>query len=282
MIIPEQAKSPKIVDLHEVLVEEQATLRALLEVRRPAWVPEYVGDDYDRDPYAYQTRQELMPEGANHNEVASDQIGSALRPYVAARGWYLMGDTFIVYAPPARFRKHRIAPDLFISRQPILPPHREYAMYDLEEPPIAVFEVTAPGSAESDRAKQRVYALLEVPLFVLVDIVDAFGNPRSQYNIEVRHLNEWGHYDQVTPNADGNYMLDELELMLRAEGQNLIFTTTSSGERLLSSIEMAEARIAAENRAQAESMTRAAAKQRVQQLMAELARLRNGERERTA
>src|SRR5436190_16289332 len=71
MIIPEQARSPKIVELSETISEEQAALRALLEQRRPAWVPDYVGDDYDRDPYAYQTRRELMPEGADHNEVAS-------------------------------------------------------------------------------------------------------------------------------------------------------------------------------------------------------------------
>jgi hypothetical protein len=281
MMIPEQARSAEIVSFSATISEEQAALRALLEQRRPAWVPDYVGEDYDRDPYAYQTRRELMPEGADHNEVASDQIGSALRPYVAARGWYLMGDTFILYAPPARFRKHRIAPDLFITRQPILPPHREYALYDVEEPPLAVFEVTSVGTLDEDRSKQRIYALLEVPLFVLVDIVDAQGQPRRAYQIEVRRLTEWGHYESVAA-ADGSYALEELGLTVRAEGQSVVFTVAGTGERLLSSVEMAEARTAAENRAHAEAMTRAAAKQRVQQLMAELARLRGGEKERTA
>jgi len=282
MIISEQARSPKIVELGETISEEQAALRALLEQRRPAWVPDYVGDDYNRDPYAYQTRRELMPEGADHYEVASDQLGSALRPYVAARGWYLMGDTYILYAPPARFRKHRIAPDLFISRQPILPPSREYALYDVEEPPLAVFEVSSAGTLDDDRAKQRIYAMLEIPLFVLVDIVDALGNQRSTYQLEVRRLTEWGHYESVPVAADGSISLGDLGLSMHAEGQSVVFTVASTGERLLSSVEMAEARTAAENRAHAEAMTRAAAKQRVQQLMAELARLRGSERERTA
>lgn len=282
MIIPQQPIPPQITDFNETVAEEQAALRALLEQRRPAWVPDYVGDDYDRDPYAYQTRRELMPEGADHNEVTSDQIGSALRPYVAARGWYLMGDTFIVYAPPARFRKHRIAPDLFISRQPILPPNREYAIYDLEEPPMAVFDVTSVGSLDDDRAKQRVYAVLEIPLFVLVNIVDDLGQSRTSYEVEVRRLTDWGYYEQIPAAADGSYPLTELGLTVRGEGQSIVFMSITTGERLLSSVEMAEARIAAENRAHAEAMTRAAAKQRVQQLMAELARLRSGERERTA
>lgn len=282
MIIPEQARSPKIVELNDALSEEQAALRALLEQRRPAWVPDYVGDDYDHDPYAYQTRRELMPEGADHNEVTSDQIGSALRPYIANRGWYLAGDTFILYASPVRFRKHRIAPDLFISRQPILPPSREYTIYEIEEPPLAVFDVTTVGTQESDRAKQRIYAMLEIPLFVLIDIVNAQGQQRASYMIEVRRLNEMGYYDQLVASTDGSYPLDELGLTVRAEGQNVVFTVTATGERLLSSIEMADARTAAENRAHAEAMTRAAAKQRVQQLMTELARLRGSEKERTA
>ena len=33
---------------------------------RPGWIPEWVGDDWDPHPYAYQNDEELMPAGHAH------------------------------------------------------------------------------------------------------------------------------------------------------------------------------------------------------------------------
>ena len=36
---------------------------------RPAWIPPEIGSDWDPNPYAYQTEEELMPAGGLHGKI---------------------------------------------------------------------------------------------------------------------------------------------------------------------------------------------------------------------
>ncbi len=39
------------------------------EVDRPAWIPPQITENWDSNPYAYQTEEELMPAGGLHGEL---------------------------------------------------------------------------------------------------------------------------------------------------------------------------------------------------------------------
>jgi Uma2 family endonuclease len=253
----------------ELTPEERAALRERIMQQRPEWVPDEVGDDYNRDTYAYQTERERMPEGPDHTLLMAALI-QMLQGYVESAGWYITGDVYIEYFDPYTLRRKRIAPDIMVSRKAIEPPHRSYITFDMLEPPLAVFELTSPDTGASDRAKAQIYAGLQIPLFVVLDIVKTNNLPRNPYLVEVYQLAPGLVYERLAPDEEGTYLLEVLGLSMRVEGQRVSFTVLETGERLLTSRELEQARRLAEEASQE-------AEAENERLRAELARLR-GER----
>ena len=60
---------------------------------RPAWIPPEIGSDWDPNPYAYQTEEELMPAGGLHGKI----LAYVMRDFLERRELMLLMDTFMFY-----------------------------------------------------------------------------------------------------------------------------------------------------------------------------------------
>lgn len=173
---------------------------------RPGWIPDWVGDDWDRNPYAYQTEEELMPSGRNHN-LYIHWLMQMLETYLEEHGFQVMADVFLFYRD-GEGRKQRIAPDMLLA-----PGFRLFdtsnASYDLDmEPlPVCLVEAVSPSSVERDQeTKAARYARLGISEYLLLHIEDERGNLLPAISIEVWHLQD-GAYVPTAPDVEGCWLL---------------------------------------------------------------------------
>src|SRR5262245_18227209 len=156
---------------------------------RPGWIPEWVGDDWDPNPYAYQTDEELMPAGKYHS-LYLQILGELLRPLLPRLGLRLLIDVFLFYRD-WEGRKQRVAPDALIGAA--IDPALEVNIrsYDLDEEPLPIcaIEIISPGSRESDRIDKRLfYAALGIQEYLLLDIEDEQERLRPQIEVSLWRL----------------------------------------------------------------------------------------------
>ncbi len=263
---------------------------------RPGWIPPNVGDDWDPDPYAYQTEEEMMPAGIWHNTCMLI-LASMLMTYLPRRGLSLFFDAFLLYRD-ANGKKQRIAPDIVITTMQLegkqQPPG---GAYDLEmyPPPVCLIEVTSPKSNWKDYQQVRkLYASWDVAEYLIVDVVDRQGNQRAQTGLTLLRLNGTD-YQEVTAAADGFLEMQTLGLRIRADGMRLVLQEGATGEFLhtpqefQAELQEAErrqqeveqrfqaekmARLESEQRIQAERTARKEAERRLRELEEEMRRLR--------
>jgi Uma2 family endonuclease len=282
---------------------------------RPGWIPAHIHHNWDPNPYAYQTEEELMPAGGLHGQFLG-YLMQLLPAVLKERGLMLLMDVFILYRDEANV-KRRISPDLLLMPLRDPPP----SAYDLDEEPapLCVIEVTSPKSHRADlEGKAFFYAGLGIPTYLVIDAITSRGKPRAQIR-----LSAWrtiaGRPRPMTPDEQGRLALPEMGLRIEAQGRQLAFVDEMSGkllfdmERLLAALEQeraarqqeriarllaeslalteasarrreyearrqAEARAAAEAaRAEEEAARAAEAEAKIAQLEAELARLRDGD-----
>jgi Uma2 family endonuclease len=248
---------------------------------RPGWIPEWVGDDWDPHPYAYQTDEELMPAGHAHG-LYIQMLAEMLKPLLERLGMRLFIDVFIFYRD-WEGRKQRIAPDALIA------PGAEQALddslhkYDLDrEPaPLCAIEVISPSSREADlHGKRLFYAGLGIQEYLLLDVEDDQEQLLPQIGVSLWRM-ENGIQLPVMPDDEGFLTLECIGVRLRADRRKLVARVAASGEPLLTSpelvaaLETAElARQQAEQRAASEAATRQQAEDELAQLREKLARLR--------
>jgi Uma2 family endonuclease len=275
---------------------------------RPGWIPESVGDDWDLNPYAYQTEEQLMPAGRFHG-LYLQTLGELFNPLIERAELYLLFDVFIFYRD-WEGRKQRIAPDALIAPAfTEIDDEQAARSYDLDvEPlPLCVIELTSPESQKGDRQSKRLfYAALGIHEYLLLDIVDEDGRLRPQIGVEVWRL-EAGNSVAVEPDDEGYVIIETIGARLRADNRRLVAQALSTGEylrtntELLAALEVAEqarleaeqarleaeqarlkaeqARLEAEQRAKAEAAARLQAETELLQLRAELERLRGSQQE---
>lgn len=236
---------------------------------RPGWIPESVGDDWDPDPYAYQTQEELMPAGRFHNlylQILAEMLG----PLLGRMGLEAVIDVFIFYRDPEG-RKQRIAPDMVIAPVTELSDEQKARSYDLDVEPLppCVIEIVSPRSREYDlEQKPFLYAFLGIDECVVLDILGEQGRVRPQIGVTLWRLGPEG-MAVVPPDDEGSVTLETIDVRLRADGQRLVARIASTGELLRSSTELLaaleeseQARTQAEQRADVEAADRAQAEQR--------------------
>lgn len=137
-----------------------ATPESVLSLDRPGWIPENIGEDWDPDPYAYQTEEERMPAGGPHGQLLA-YILEMVRHILASRGLVFLLDTFMLYRDE-RGIKRRIAPDLLLM--PLRSPVPAAYDLDVEAPPLLVVEATSPDSHVKDlKANVALYQRLGIP-----------------------------------------------------------------------------------------------------------------------
>lgn len=225
---------------------------------RPGWIPEDIGEDWDPDPYAYQTEEELMPAGGPHGQLLA-YILEMVRHILAARGLIFLLDTFMLYRD-TRGIKRRIAPDLLLMpyRSPVP------AAYDLdvETPPLLVVEVTSPKSHAKDReANVSFYQRLGIPAYLVIDAITPDAQPRGQIELYL-----WrgvaGRLRRVSPDENDGFSLPEIGLRVWADGTQIRFSDLDTGKELLDAGEAYQARSEAEELAQKERRARSEAEER--------------------
>ncbi len=242
---------------------------------RPGWIPEGVGDDWDPNPYAYQTREELMPAG-HHHSLYIQLLAEMLTPVLERRGLRRFIDVFIFYRD-WEHRKQRIAPDMLIA-----PPHavdvdEAIHSYDLDNDPVPLcaVEIISPGSRQADKLDKKLfYGALGIQEYLLIDVED-----EDERLLDTIDLTLWRLTGllptQVAPDAEGYLLFETLGVRLRADGRRLVAQDVETGELLRTNIELLreiaeveqalvaaeQARQEAEQRATAEANARQEAEQ---------------------
>ena len=195
---------------------------------RPGWIPPEIKDDWDTNPYAYQTEEELMPAGGLHGRLLA-YILEILRNFIEAQGLMLLADTFMLYRD-SKGTKRRISPDLLLMPFRFPPP----SAYDLEiePPPLCVAEITSPKSRLNDlKNKLAFYTSLGIQAYLAIDAVTPKAQLRERIQIHLwRKTGE--NIREIMPDEEGYLTLPEMNMKLKSEKQQIIFRDAVSGEIL--------------------------------------------------
>ena len=182
---------------------------------------------------------------------------------------YVASNLLVYYeeGEPSQF----IVPDDFVVTDCSPRRRRTYKTWEEGKVPEVVFEVTSRSSRRQDQVfKPQVYVCLGVPEYFLYDPTAEYLKPALQGYRLVRRR-----YTRIKADAKGAVACRQLDLTLRLEQGDLVMYDGSSGERLLSPLEAAEAAHEAEKAARkAEKTAREAAEARAAELETEVRRLR--------
>jgi Uma2 family endonuclease len=251
---------------------------------RPGWIPPEIIDNWDTNPYAYQTEEELMPQGGPHGQLSS-YLSELLRSYLEKKSLMLLFDSFMLYRDKTGI-KQRIGPDLLLM--PYRKPTPSSYDLDIEPPPELVVEITSPESHDKDLdSNLSLYASLGIKTYLVIDLmVPNQKKMREQIELHV-FSNVSGQFVEQSPDPDGYLTLPEIGLKINALRQEIRLVDQLTGEVLLdageleaaleSEVEKAKEATrqalyekqraqAAEQRAQAETKRANAAEQRAERL----------------
>jgi len=155
------------------------------------------------------------------------------------------------------------SPDVFVVKGIPKHPRRSYKLWEEGAAPCTVFEITSRGTRLEDLGtKKALYEMLGVREYVLFDPLEEYLRPRLQ---GFRLVGEF--YVPMSLQADGSLYSEELDLLLRPEGELLRVVHPRTGEVAPTLAEAMAQTEAAEARARAEA-------ERAARLEAELERLR--------
>jgi Uma2 family endonuclease len=149
-----------------------------------------------------------------------------------------------------------VAPDVFVVQGVAKRERRTYRLWEEGQPPSVAFEITSRGTRLEDLGTKRaVYAMVAVQEYYLFDPLGEYLRPPLQgYRLQE------GEYQRTFPEANGGLTSQTLGLELWVEEGRLRLINPATGELLLTPAEAQAARRAAEVE--------------LEQLRAELARLR--------
>jgi Uma2 family endonuclease len=209
---------------------------------------------------------------------------TALEHFFAGEADVYVSGTLLVYYQEGDPRQ-AVAPDVFVVRGVAKAPRRIYKLWDEQQPPHFVLEITSRSTrAEDLGAKFGLYQLLGVREYFLFDPLGEYLDPPLQgYRLVEGRYERLARVDQ-----EGTLASTVLGLELRLRDGTLRFYDPTTGQWLLTPSEAERARRAAQSSAAAEAAARqraeahaaaeAAARQRAEAELAraqeELARLR--------
>ncbi len=170
-----------------------------------------------------------------------------------------------------------VSPDVFVVKGVSKHERRVYRLWEENQPPAVVFEITSRSTRLEDKGtKRELFAMLRVREYFLFDPLSEYLKPPLQ---GFRLVGD--EYVAIKPDADGAFMSEELGLRMLRDGSYLRLTDVVTGQPLLRVAELdaarraeIDSRRAAEAKAQTESDARRAAEEEVERLRAEIARLR--------
>lgn len=205
-------------------------------VDRPGWIPPEITHDWDTNPYAYQTEEELMPAGGLHGELLT-RFAEVARAFLETKGLRFLADTFILYRDEHGV-KQRVSPDFLIM--PFRSPPPSAYDLDVEPPPLAAVEITSPKSHLADRdTKRRFYMNLGIPAYLVIDAITPQGEQRDPVEL-ILWRNTKGAVREIQPDAEGYLPVPEMRLKIKAERKKLIVADIATGEILRDAGELRE------------------------------------------
>jgi Uma2 family endonuclease len=205
---------------------------------RPGWIPSQIKSNWDTYPYAYQTEEEMMPQGGLHG-LLSAYICELLRSYLKEQNFMLLQDPFLLYRDKQQI-KQRLAPDLLLM--PFrFPPPLSYDMDVEQVPPPCVIEITSPDSHQKDLDDNKIlYMSLGISTYLVIDAINPKGELRPQIELQGWRLIN-GNTMEIIPDRESCLVLPEMRLRVSAEGQKLFFIDRVTGNRLFNSTELKRA-----------------------------------------
>ncbi len=240
------------------------TLTPLHLPERPGWIPDDIGEDWDPDPYAYQTEEEIMPAGTYHGLFLMMVI-QMLDGYVQTLGLTMLQDVFVSYRDE-QDEKKRLAPDIVLAPVATLTEEQLVGAYDLDvdHPPVCLVEITSPSSHKHDlEEKCYWYALWGVEEYLVFDIVD---RRRVLQEVQCSLWRLYGNsYLRVIPDPEGYLPMQSIGVKVRAVGRQPELRVLATDELLRTKQQEAERAQDAEELAQQEAILRQVAEELAQQ-----------------
>jgi len=237
----------------------QTRARPKIQPERPGWIPSHLTENWDTDPFAYQTEEELMPAGGLHGQLLS-YITEVVRIPLKKQGLMLLVDTFLLYRNSSNV-KNRIGPDLLLMEDCFPAP----SAYDLDtrSPPRCLIETTSPKSHVKD-LQQNVpfYFSLGVETYFVIDAITPQKKLREPIELHLWRKTLAKSPQKIQADNDGYFLLPEMNLKITAQQQRLIFVDAVTGKVLRDSGQLDEALKDAEQRANVEAQRANAETQR--------------------
>src|SRR5919199_1224243 len=196
-----------------------------------------------------------MAETDIHRQIMVDMI-EALSGYFRADPLVYVSGNLLLYYEEGNPRKS-VAPDTFVAFGVPKRRRRTYKLWEEEQAPAVVFEITSASTREEDLGEKReLYATLGVREYFLFDPLEDYLQPSLQGYELVESA-----YLPLPAHAAGRLVSRTLRLRLEREGERLRLVDVATGAPLLWADEEAAARRALEAE--------------LAQLRAEVARLRS-------
>ncbi|HEW97234.1 MAG: hypothetical protein DRR16_29170 [Candidatus Parabeggiatoa sp. nov. 3] len=221
-----------------------------LKPDRPAWIPAHITENWDTDPFAYQTEEELMRGGGLYGQFLMD-VAISLRYYLEKQGLMLLLDTFLIYRNSKQV-KHRIGPDLLLMEDCFQAP----SSYDLDTrpPPRCLIEITSPKSHLKDLQNNvALYFGLGAETYFVIDGVTPQNKWRVPIELHLWRKTKGQAYQKMGPDNAGYFLLPEMNIKIAVQEQRFIFVNAVTGEVLRDNGQLSEALAQSEERANAEA-----------------------------
>jgi colicin import membrane protein len=210
-------------------------LKKTQKKERPGWIPSEITENWDTDPYAYQTEEEQMPQGGPHGQLSS-YLSELLRSYLEPKDLMLLTDSLMLYRDKSGIPQ-RVGPDLLLM--PLQKPAPTSYDLDIEPPPSLLVEITSPNSHEKDLDENvSLYASLDIMTYLVIDLmVPKKEEVREQIQLHV-FKNVSGQFVEQSFDPKGYLTLPEMGLKINAVGQEIRLVDQLTGEVLLDATEL--------------------------------------------
>ncbi|MDM8558654.1 Uma2 family endonuclease [Candidatus Parabeggiatoa sp. HSG14] len=218
-------KTPEIIPKF-IPLKIKATRKTKPE--RPGWIPSHITENWDTDPFAYQTEEELMPAGGLHGQLLT-YIVEVLRIPLKKQSLMLLVDTFLLYRDSNKV-KNRIGPDLLLMEDCFPAP----SSYDLEisKPPRCIIELTSPDSHFKDLTSNvPFYFGLGVETYLVIDAITPQKKLRESIELHLWQKIK-GQPTKIPADSAGYFLLPSMNIKIAAQQHHLIFVDALTGKVL--------------------------------------------------
>ncbi len=217
--MPAHAIKEKFV-VPKVLPRLIPSLKKKAKLERPGWIPSHITENWDTDPFAYQTEKELMPAGGLHGQFLT-YVTEVLRAPLQKQGLMLLVDTFLLYRNASNV-KNRIGPDLLLMED-CFPAPSAYDL-DIRKSPRCVFEITSPDSHFKDlKTNVGFYFGLGIETYMVIDAVTPQKKLREPIELHLWRKPKGQAIQKVTADSSGYFLLPEMNIKIAVQQQRLVF-----------------------------------------------------------